>query len=128
MLIVINLSSTKEKVNVLFSSLFLYFVPLVRVTSVQGLVCILRAFPLPGLFRNCPLPSFTLSYWSCLLLSHSLTSYFCCRILGLLLGLHLVLMIHAIARATPSPEESFPVSPSEIYLFVEFSSSPPFPS
>lgn len=46
-LIVINLRSTKEKVKVLFSSLFLYFVPLV---SVQGLVCILPVFPLPGLF------------------------------------------------------------------------------
>lgn len=75
MLIVINLSSIKEKVKVLFSSLFLYFVPLVRVTSVQGLFCILPAFPLSGLFQNCPLPSFSLSNWLRLLLSHSLTSY-----------------------------------------------------
>lgn len=44
-LIVTHLSSTKENAKVLFSHLALCFVPLVGVTSVQGLVRILLAFP-----------------------------------------------------------------------------------
>lgn len=128
MLIIINLSSIKEKVKVLFSSLFLYFVPLVRVTSVQGLFCILPAFPLSDLFQNCPfLPlAFRIGHVSSCLIALPLI-YFYCRTSGLLLGLHLVLMIYTIARATPSPEESFRISPSEIYLFVELSASPSCP-
>lgn len=52
MLIVIHLSSTKKKGVPFFQSFHL--VPLVRVTSIQGLVCVLPAFFLPGLLWKCP--------------------------------------------------------------------------
>lgn len=71
MLVVIHLSSTKEK-GVLFFQAF-HLVPLVRVTSVQGLVRILPPLFLPGLLWKCPSSPWLLRAG---LLSHSLPSHY----------------------------------------------------